>query len=594
MSTPINKLPAVGLIAMLGESSRETLGEYGSFHTAEAGTVIIEQGKPHGKLFFALSGKLEARRADGRSRILLGTIAPGEWLGEIDIFDPSSAVCSVVAVDDSQYWVITRESLETFINKNAAAGSMLLIGLASTLGQRIRKLTDKHAATTKSKKSNFIIPSVAAALVAIFIGFFIGSNLSTKPAPKDLPPPSQTTDAEASLHTARELNKNLESKLSAATASLNSQAADLNKVKEEADSLRLKIQESENKKDVVAAPTPDTGTPVAIAPQTPETSFQPASGVAPTTKGPLDFPPEVTLTTATVVPIKVNEKVSGSMKIPVGKKLKVYGVDKTDILVDAGGLESRIPIDNTNFQQALEEANKVALNSKAPTGTTNNSDSDSKKFLIPIAAQIKEVIDKGFFATTPTKEIIFVSLDTPSHVKSNEKWSGDVYPIGFVKRTKKDAQIRNYTPDLKVFLAHRNKPNATIAQVLIIEEPKPQFTFADLENIEKSITPIKVLKEIAERKSAKKAFSDVVLYLHGQTDKWHTASIKAKDLIATGKFNKDQTDWLKQIIMASEILETERYDYFEAAVKSLDHDWLEIKTKETLNGLPGTEAPATE
>ena len=593
MPEPIKKLPAVGLIAMLGESSRDTLGEYGSFHTAKPGDVLIEQGKPHGKLFFTLSGKLEARRTDRHSRILLGTIAPGEWLGEIDIFDPSSAVCSVVAVDETEYWVITRGALETFINKNAAAGSMLLIGLAATLGQRIRKLTDKHVATTKSKKTNFIIPSIAAALVAVFIGFFIGSNLSTKTPSKDTASPSQITELETTLQTARELNKNLEAKLSAATTSVESHAADLIKSKEEADTLRLKIQESENKKEVVAAPDSSAPAPPTGATGPSETSPQPSSEVAPT-KGPLDFPPEVTLTTATIVPLKVNDKVSGSIKLPVGRKLKVLGLDKTDVLVDAGGSEARVPINNTNFQQALEEANKAVLNTKAPAAMTNSSDSDSKKFLVPMAAQIKEVIDRGFFATTPSKEVVFISLDSVSNLKANEKWSGDVYPIGFVKRTKKEAQIRNYTPDLKVFLAHRNKPNATTALVLITEEPKPEVTFADLENIEKSITPLKALKELSERKNAKKGSGDVVQYIRSQTDKWHTASIKAKELISMGKFNKDQTEWLKQIIMAAEILETERYDYFEAAVKKIDQDWLELKTKETLNNLPGTETPAAE
>jgi len=120
----------------------------------------------------------------------------------------------------------------------------------------------------------------------------------------------------------------------------------------------------------------------------------------------------------------------------------------------------------------------------------------------------------------------------PSNLQANDKWSDVFYPIGFVKRTKKDVMIRNYTPDLKVILANENKANA--------------------------------------------------------------ASIKAKYLIASGQFNKDQTDWLTQIIMVSEILETDRYDYFEADVKSLNHDWLKMKPKENLNGLLATEFPADE
>ncbi|MFY8269006.1 MAG: hypothetical protein ACOVLK_06370, partial [Terrimicrobiaceae bacterium] len=53
--------------------------------------------------------------------------------------------CSVVAIEQCQYWVITRDNLEEFINNYPSAGTMLLIGLASTLGRRIRDLTSTIA-----------------------------------------------------------------------------------------------------------------------------------------------------------------------------------------------------------------------------------------------------------------------------------------------------------------------------------------------------------------------------------------------------------------------------------------------------------------
>jgi CRP-like cAMP-binding protein len=51
----------------------------------------------------------------------------------------------VVAVEPSQYWEITREDLEDFLNNYNAAGIMLMIGLATTLSQRIRGITAKLA-----------------------------------------------------------------------------------------------------------------------------------------------------------------------------------------------------------------------------------------------------------------------------------------------------------------------------------------------------------------------------------------------------------------------------------------------------------------
>ncbi len=142
-STP--KIPAVGIVANLSDEDRDTLSSYGTFHLAQVGAVLIEQGQSQGKLFFTLSGLFHARRADDGNDILLGKIESGEWVGEIDLFDPLSAVCTVAAVESSQYWAITREDLEDFLNNYNSAGIMLMIGLATTLSQRIRGITAKLA-----------------------------------------------------------------------------------------------------------------------------------------------------------------------------------------------------------------------------------------------------------------------------------------------------------------------------------------------------------------------------------------------------------------------------------------------------------------
>ena len=88
---------------------------------------------------------MHARRVDGGNDIVLGKIEAGEWVGEIDLFDPSNAVCSVIAVEQTQYWVINRQDLEEFLNNYNSAGIVLMIGLANTLSKRIRGMTEKLA-----------------------------------------------------------------------------------------------------------------------------------------------------------------------------------------------------------------------------------------------------------------------------------------------------------------------------------------------------------------------------------------------------------------------------------------------------------------
>jgi CRP-like cAMP-binding protein len=154
MSTPA--LPAVGIVANLDPEDVKALESYGTFETAKPGTVVIEQGKSHGKLFLITNGVLHARRTDQGSDVLLGQVQEGEWMGEVDLFDPLEAVCSVVAVEECQYWFITRDNLEEFINNYPSAGILLLIGLSTTLSRRIREVTRKlaeQAELTKSRES---------------------------------------------------------------------------------------------------------------------------------------------------------------------------------------------------------------------------------------------------------------------------------------------------------------------------------------------------------------------------------------------------------------------------------------------------------
>ena len=152
MSLTAPLLPAAGLAANLEQEDRDALSSYGTFHIAQPGEVLIDQGVSHGKLFCLISGTLHARRISETEDIVLGKIKPGDWIGEVDLFDPSSAVCSVVAVEPSQYWVITREELEEFINNYGTAGTILLIGLATTLSRRIRDVTRHLAEKTELSK----------------------------------------------------------------------------------------------------------------------------------------------------------------------------------------------------------------------------------------------------------------------------------------------------------------------------------------------------------------------------------------------------------------------------------------------------------
>ncbi|MFM8717074.1 MAG: Crp/Fnr family transcriptional regulator [Spartobacteria bacterium] len=141
-----SKLPAIGILANLDPEDVKALASYGTFETATPGTVVIEQGISHAKLFLVIDGELNACRNDQGHDVLLGQVCAGEWMGEVSLFDPSETLCFVVAATDCRYWVITRDNLEEFLTNHSPAGMLLLIGLSTTLSRRIREVTSKLAA----------------------------------------------------------------------------------------------------------------------------------------------------------------------------------------------------------------------------------------------------------------------------------------------------------------------------------------------------------------------------------------------------------------------------------------------------------------
>ena len=65
------------------------------------------------------------------------------------------------------------------------------------------------------------------------------------------------------------------------------------------------------------------------------------------------YPPEVTITKKTQVPLKANGVTSGSMTLSPGLALKVLGADSQNVFVEVGEDLKEIPKSNTNFAEAL-------------------------------------------------------------------------------------------------------------------------------------------------------------------------------------------------------------------------------------------------
>ena len=146
------ELPAIGFAADLPDEDRRVLSAFGDFLPGHPDKPIIEEGAEQSSLYFVISGKLHAHtETDGR-RILLGRLEAGDIVGEVNIFDPSTASATVVPTEFSQIWRLDRFMFDDIVEKEPAVAVKLLTSIATQLSKRLRETNEK---VTYVKKALF-------------------------------------------------------------------------------------------------------------------------------------------------------------------------------------------------------------------------------------------------------------------------------------------------------------------------------------------------------------------------------------------------------------------------------------------------------
>jgi CRP/FNR family cyclic AMP-dependent transcriptional regulator len=146
-SSPLPELPAIGFLADMDASHREFLASFGQFvrPSPHDGETLIEEGKPQPNLYLILSGMLHVVSHAGGRNLLVATLGSGDSLGEVNVFDPSTASASVIARSECLIWQISGDELQGFFADDPIAGIEFMKGLLRLEGKRIRAMNAKLA-----------------------------------------------------------------------------------------------------------------------------------------------------------------------------------------------------------------------------------------------------------------------------------------------------------------------------------------------------------------------------------------------------------------------------------------------------------------
>jgi len=128
----INK---VEFFSLLGTKERSTLTNMFKVLAIREGQVLFRFGDPGDTFYVVKTGLVELFTHDhGGSKIVLAKCGPGNFFGELSLFDGGARTATALALEDSALLVLSREKLIKFLEQNPSAA----INMITVMGQRIR------------------------------------------------------------------------------------------------------------------------------------------------------------------------------------------------------------------------------------------------------------------------------------------------------------------------------------------------------------------------------------------------------------------------------------------------------------------------
>jgi hypothetical protein len=139
-SRPITpgSLRRIKILADLNDAQLEHLIDFMELHRVAQWSTVVKQGDPGDAMYLIMEGELRARVAIGDQEMILSTFGPGEFFGDMSLFDHGPRSADVVANVDCALIRITSTAFDRLTREAPALATPFLQATARTLAARIR------------------------------------------------------------------------------------------------------------------------------------------------------------------------------------------------------------------------------------------------------------------------------------------------------------------------------------------------------------------------------------------------------------------------------------------------------------------------
>lgn len=150
-------LRRIKTFAAMDDAQLERFITYMQVAKARQFAEIVKQGEPGDAMYLVLEGEVRVRMVIGGKETILAVLGPGEFFGEIALFDHGPRSADVVANQDSALLKITAADFQRLASEAPELAAPFLLSMGKTLTQRIRADNKRYRETI-----NFARASAAA------------------------------------------------------------------------------------------------------------------------------------------------------------------------------------------------------------------------------------------------------------------------------------------------------------------------------------------------------------------------------------------------------------------------------------------------
>ena len=132
-------LKQVKLFSGLQDAELQTIGSRTNTRVFPRNAIIVNEGDQTDSLYIVISGRVKVFSSDEEGKeVVLNTIGPGEYFGEVALLDEQPRSASVIALESAKLAMIPRADFLRYLNEYPPLATNLL----KTLARRMRTETE--------------------------------------------------------------------------------------------------------------------------------------------------------------------------------------------------------------------------------------------------------------------------------------------------------------------------------------------------------------------------------------------------------------------------------------------------------------------